>query len=467
MKRSKYILIVGLAVLATALASCEKNDVYYRLYFPENPVSFFGGEESVLTSKVVTNIPQADLVVETPSWITASIDADGAFLVHVARNESNGFRQGDVVLSDRKGRTPPLSWSVEQAYVIRNGSGMVQFTDCAFKSAILEIADADADFDISPDEALSVEEIVATGKGIKSIDGIDAFKNVWKIDLRDNDIEDATLVKDHPYLYWLDLSGNKNLKTFDVRGCSEYFSHCEFEITEDLLYYCWDRQVNICTTSDPDGEHSKHVFDDRQTTEWSRQNRIVPLKEHTEGDGHVKICFTGLGWLDVDLEDGTFERVMRESFEAVLAWPWIKGHEEKIDFYYMERLSEDRHQWAYERVKHNQGTNSILQDSWDLITENSDVSDYKVLTITVDNSIRPHTPCNMVFAFYCGENFSTTYRNDNQWLYIHSMNALTQVEETDPFYENYMSCSAPVSYLFDPETPSNFYPRDDFFTSVF
>ena len=333
MKRSKYILIAGLAVLATALASCEKEEAYYRIYFPENPASTFSCEETVITSRIVTNVPQSDLIVEAPSWITATIDSEGSFRVQIARNETNRFRDAEVVVSDRKGRAIPISWSLQQAYVIRNGKGMVQFADCAFKTVVLELADTNMDYDISPEEAQTVEEIVAPGKGIRDISGIEAFNCLWKLDLQDNDIQDASLITSLPKLHWLDLKGNRNLKTFDVRGCSEYFNHCEFEITDNLLYYCWDRQVNICTTSDPNGEHSKHIFDDRKTTDWSRQNRLVELKKHTEGDGRIVICLTGLGWLDTDLEDGTYDRVMRESYDAILTWPWIKGHEEKIDFY--------------------------------------------------------------------------------------------------------------------------------------
>lgn len=461
-------LASSLTFAAMGLVSCEKSDVYYRLYFPESPASEFGCEETVLSSRIVTNVPQSDLVVETPSWITATVDGDGTFRVQIARNETNRFRDAEVVVSDLKGRAHPISWSLQQAYVIRNGKGMVQFADCAFKTAVLKIADANGDYDISPDEALAVEGIVAPGKDIKDISGIEAFKNLWKLDLQDNDIRDASSITSLPKLYWLDLKGNKNLKTFDVRGCSEYFSHCEFEVTEELLYYCWDRQVNICTTSDPNGEHSKHVFDNRKTTDWSRQNSLVELKRHTEGDGHVIICLTGLGWLDSDMEDGTFERVMRESYEAILAWPWVKGHEEKIDFFYMERLSADRHQWAYEMEAYNEESMEVLRKTWDAVTGQAplDETSYKVLTVTVDNTIRPHTPSNTVFGFWCGD-FSKHYVNENQWQYIHCMNALPQVDESDKFYELCMSSTSQVSELFNPDTPCNFYQREDFFLNVF
>ena len=468
MKAYRLILAALSLVAAMSIASCKKDDTYFKLYFTATPEPTCAGEETNLTFRFSSNVPENDISVETPYWITTTVTSDGILAARIARNETNGYRDGRIVISDKKGRAIALSFDVRQAYIIKNGTGMVQFTDCGFKSTMLELADKNGDKDISPEETLAVNEITAIGKDIKDINGIDAFKNVWKLDLQDNDIQDASLITSLPKLYWLDLKGNKNLKTFDVRGCSEYFSHCEFEVTDDLLYYCWDRQVNICTTSDPNGEHSKHVFDDRKTTDWSRQNSLVELKRHTEGDGHVIICLTGLGWLDSDMEDGTFERVMRESYEAIIAWPWVKGHEEKIDFFYMERLSADRHQWAYEMEAYNDESKEVLQKTWDAVTGQAplDETSYKVLTVTVDNTIRPHTPSNTVFGFWCGD-FSKHYVNENQWQYIHCMNALPQVDESDKFYELCMSSTSQVSELFNPDTPCNFYQREDFFISVF
>lgn len=425
-------------------------------------------EASELTLRVTTNIPASELEAVTDApWLHASV-GDGCITVRIERNEAQDDRMAQLTVRDTKGRVKAVSCPFTQTYTLVNREGMVQFTDKAFKKAMLEAHDTDEDGDISLEEALAAATVEAVGRGVKDITGIEEFRNVWKLDLQDNDIQDATNITSLPKLYWLDLKGNKNLKTFDVRGCSEYFSHCEFEVTEELLYYCWDRQVNICTTSDPNGEHSKHIFDDRKTTDWSRQNHLVELKRHTEGDGHVIICLTGLGWLDSDLKDGTFDRVMRESYDALLAWPWIKGHEEKIDFYYMERLSADRHQFAYEKDAYNEESQRVLQETWDAVVKRATISDanYKVLTINVDNTIRPHTPCNSVFAFWCGD-FTSHYVNENQWQIINCMNGLPQVEVSDKFYEVYMSTSQPISYLFNPDTPCNFFQREDFFISVF
>ena len=96
----------------------------------------------------------------------------------------------------------------------------------------------------------------------------------------------ATVLKELHQLYWLDLKGNKNLKTFDVTGCTQYFEHCEFEVTKDLVYYTFRQQVGVTNYSDPGCQHSKHIIDNRQTTDWSNQDEIryfVPSEGGEEG----------------------------------------------------------------------------------------------------------------------------------------------------------------------------------------
>ena len=80
------------------------------------------------------------------------------------------------------------------------------------------MADKDGDDDISSEEAEAVEIINIKAKGVKDLTGLDWFKNTWKLDAGDNDIEDAMIVSELHYLHWLNLKGNKNLKCFDVRG---------------------------------------------------------------------------------------------------------------------------------------------------------------------------------------------------------------------------------------------------------
>lgn len=315
---------------------------------------------------------------------------------------------------------PGYESSLEEGPLV-NGEGMVPFKDRAFKKAMLDAWDRDHDGDISPEEALSADAVEAVGKGIRDIIGIEAFRNVEKIDLRDNDIEDASLTANHPYLHWLDLKGNKNLKTFDTRGCTIYFDHCDFELTDDLLYYCWRRQVGVNSMRE-DGsfldyrnEHAKHVKDGRETTDWSRHTRLVQLHQHTKGDGKFKVNFTGLGYINVDLEDGSFERIMLETYNTILEeCPRFVSHLDELDIYYMEYLSPHHEMYMYELAdfgkghpaydaameEHKRDSREQLRTSWNMMTDFDDTpyrganeqSEYGVLTIGVRLAFEPGTP---------------------------------------------------------------------------
>lgn len=376
-------------------------------------IGILASEESELTLQVTTNIPASELeAVTDAAWLHATV-GDGSIAVKIDRNEAQDDRMAQLTVRDTKGRVTAVSCPFTQTYTLVNREGMVQFTDKAFKKAMLEAHDTDEDGDISPEEALAAETVEAVGRGVKDITGIEEFRNVWKIDLRDNDIEDATLVKDHPRLYWLDLKGNKHLKTFDTRGCTIYFDHCEFEVTENLLYYCWRRQVNITTSSDPKNQHSKHIKDTRATADWSRQNAFYQVHRHTRGDGTRKIVYTGKGYIDTDLEDGTFWRIMERGIELMKQnCPGVREHLEELDIYVMERMCIKRDQWMCNQEDQTNQTElymdlwknpeygynaewrDVFLDTWELatgriltkeerLTGDFD-SEYRVLTVEID-----------------------------------------------------------------------------------
>lgn len=236
--------------------------------------------------------------------------------------------------------------------------GCVAFAEWPFKDACVALADTDGDGEVSLDEALAVTELVVPGKGIQDLTGLEAFRNVWKVDARDNDIVSADVLKELHLLHWLDLRGNANLRSFDLTGCTIYFDHCLFEATENLRYRVLSRQVGVAgggewsTNSDPWCEHSRHVRDERTTADWSRQDRLVKIHDRSETvtkDGRemeYSICFTGIGYLDVDLEDGSYDRLMRDCAELFRTrYPDLTERWDCFDVYYLERIIENRFKW--------------------------------------------------------------------------------------------------------------------------
>lgn len=349
-----------LAALVALSVSCEKEEhnpsvvpvkqTYWNLSVGDIP-PLTAGRDTMVSVAIDTDVPVEELsaTVSAP-WLDVRIEGD-ALLVHVTENDTKVVREGIVIVRDTKpGRAKAVSRNVRQNCLdmtVTNREGMVPFKDWYFKKACLEIADVDHDGDVSPEEAEAVTELIVPGKRIKDISGIEAFRNVWKLDMGDNQIEDAMAITNLHYLHWLNLRGNKNLKCFDVRGCTSYFESCKFEVTEELNYYLYYRYMGIHNTDDVKCQHSHHSRDPRLTKDWSREGEIYEVYHHTEGPGKVALVFSGIGWIDVDVNDGTFERIVHEAIEELKIQPEWAENWKYLDVYVMVHMAEKRCQWMF------------------------------------------------------------------------------------------------------------------------
>lgn len=280
----------------------------------------------------------------------------------VASSDNYGVqKEGLLTISGTDDRVEKAQVKVIQT--TRPPQDAVLFTDQAFEAEMLSRADVNRDGYVSFSEALSVETIELAGKGIKDLTGLENFKKVWKLDLRNNDIVDATCLKELPLLHWLDLRGNKGLKVFDVTGCTEYFDHCEFEVTPELTYYRYIHQILPALESDPYQDYCTYVHDTRMTTDWSHHKNTYLVKSHTKTmtkskfpwlkdnqNGMVpSIVFSGCSYIDVDFNDGSWKRIMDEAYRCFMkyspiALQWI----DYFDVYYMEYLTDNRERYYYE-----------------------------------------------------------------------------------------------------------------------
>ena len=302
-----------------------------------------GGESKELEYTVETNISGfVPKVTVNADWLSY---ADG-MLTTSADNATGEVRTTTVLIADVEARFEGASVSVTQEFIIVDPEGCVRFIDPAFRAAMASIADRDGDGFVSYDEALAVTEIFAVGKGIRDLTGLDAFTNVWKLDLRNNDIEDATVLKELPHLYWLDLKGNKHLKTFDVTGCSFYFEHCEFDVNENLLYYTARRQINVSWASDEYPYHFSSKEDPRESVDYSRQNELHLLRRHTKGTGKKAIVIAGRGYIDIDILDGTWNRIVDKCFAYLINdYPKLQPYLDYLDIYSLDHISNNRYQY--------------------------------------------------------------------------------------------------------------------------
>ncbi|MBQ9185610.1 MAG: BACON domain-containing protein [Bacteroidales bacterium] len=335
---------------------------YYLTVETKSEIVFSGEKDNqynisdILTVK--TNIPDFTPVFNTDaSWLTVSEN----IIKTTEENRTGEDRKAVINVNDNKNHFGNLTVNAIQTTLgPEPKAGCVEFAEWPFKKACLEVADTDGDGEVSLDEAKAVKELNISNKGIKNLKGLEAFENVWKIDAQNNDIEDATVLKELHHLYWLDLQGNKQLKTFDLTGCTIYFEHCKYEITDELKYYVLEKQVGVsgggdyCTNSDPWCNYSKHIRDERQTTDWSHQYNLIKVKEHTKTwtKNGVKqkyaLCLYGRGFIDTDINDGSYERMMKDFISSIKEnTEDLYGKWEYFDIYYMEFIETNRYYLMY------------------------------------------------------------------------------------------------------------------------
>ena len=291
----------------------DPQEIPLFLFFGNLPTSFGDGEEVTVSVEVKTNVPVVDLITETPEWITTST-GDGVLTAVVSSNRTIDVREGEVVLKDQKNRVKPVSFHVTQDWLLVIGEGMVQFKDKAFKKAILAIADADKDLDISMDEAKTIREVDAVGKGIVDITGIECFSSIEKLVLRNNDIRRVWL--DDPavfsHLKYVDLCGNNNLdEELNVSGCY-VGGNFSLSIDNRSLYSI--------------------IYDEPRYYESSdySQNGLHRIREHTKGNG-IHLGFLTTEYVDVDYNSGAVRELVEYQEELLFSVEPFSSMKEYFD----------------------------------------------------------------------------------------------------------------------------------------
>lgn len=392
------ILAVILLSAATFVISCEKEKRPTVFLGTDIPASSWvlsldelpndgvidKGNDTTIYIGINTSLPKADIIIDADPWITASIDGR-IIILQIEANYTGEIRTGRIIVSDAKGRVTSSSREIRQSFFWSNRLGMVQFNDYAFKKACLEIADDNTDGDISFEEAATVRELLLADKGIKDLKGLDAFVNVWKLDLENNDICDGTILKNLHHLHWLEVKGNPGLSVIDISGCSLYFEHLEIDpyssvsivayynqlIAEDYYIYVNGEQTSSRFYRLQDYlSHIKYIEDTRESVDFSFDKKMVLVKEHTKGSGRLAMVFSGYGFLDIDYQDGSVDRLMKKLISLLSNWRAFKYKDniECFDLYYMCLVNKTRDQIDDEYAEWNSTINAAFGGAFGVIS---------------------------------------------------------------------------------------------------
>ena len=87
-------------------------------------------------------------------------------------------------------------------------SGCVAFAEWPMKDACVAVADSNGDKEVQLDEALAVNDLNLSNKGISNLKGLECFTNVKKLNLSGNrNITDISLVENIVGIEWINIKG--------------------------------------------------------------------------------------------------------------------------------------------------------------------------------------------------------------------------------------------------------------------
>lgn len=189
----------------------------------------FSGKEGTYEVNLDTNV---DYDVNIPAEVSSWLSYDGLQTkamrqdrlgFHVAQNFGPDPRTAVVTITDKaKDNTVMIS-------ITQKVWDAIDIPDANFKAALVAQFDKDGDGEISREEADAVEEISVMNKGIKSMKGIENFKNLYHLDCSFNELSS------------IDLSHNPNLSLLSIA----HNSFSGIDLSKVLLdtFICFDNNL--------------------------------------------------------------------------------------------------------------------------------------------------------------------------------------------------------------------------------
>lgn len=328
----------------------------------------FSGKEGTYEVNLDTNVDyDVNIPAEASSWLsydgvqTKAMRQDRLGF-HVAQNFGPDPRTAVVTITDKaKENTVKIS-------ITQKVWDAIDIPDANFKAALVEKFDKDGDGEIGKDEALAVKDVSVSGKGIKSMDGIQYFENLQDLDCSFNELTTIDLSENpkltvlsvaHNSLSQIDLGkvslnilicfenklsdldlsfqtnlqsiscgGNPNLKTLDLSRCHPTINSIVATGCNALSTIYLRRDQTLRFKEIPSGTKIKCLTPD---------GTVSLLRQHTVGRG-IKFVIMGDGYLRNSLAaeyggKSTFDTWADRAMEAIFAEEPYKTFRNRFDVY--------------------------------------------------------------------------------------------------------------------------------------
>ena len=214
-------------------------------------------EEQTVTLVFTTNVNVNVEIPDDVSWINyaqTKAMSERTVELSVMANDSPEKRTAVVTLTDENN-------SVSETVTI-NQSGYqadyITFEDELFKDVLIELYDSNEDGEIDAREALSVTDIVCSGKSIYSLKGVERFANLKTLDCSNNSIVELDLTANSELtslkcysnsLVGLNISGLEKLTYLDCKSNS--LTDVSTDTNKELTYYdCSSNNFKALDVSD-------------------------------------------------------------------------------------------------------------------------------------------------------------------------------------------------------------------------
>ena len=200
-------------------------------------------EEQTVTLVFTANVNVSVKIPDDVSWISyapTKAMTERTIELSVMANDSPEERTAAVILTDDNN-------SVSDTVTI-NQSGYqadyITFEDKLFKEVLVEQYDSNDDGEIDSREALSVTDIVCSGKSIYSLKGVERFANLKTLDCSNNSIVELDLTANSELtslkcnsnsLVELNISGLEKLTYLDCKSNS--LTDVSTDTNKELTYY--------------------------------------------------------------------------------------------------------------------------------------------------------------------------------------------------------------------------------------
>lgn len=259
-----------------------------------------------------TNLPDEKIIVTSEDYIDIKYNKH-VIKINAKKNSLSNYRNFKVSVTDDENIFPAIIANFRQDYTLTNAPGMVQFTDKAFKEAVLAVADNNKDNDISIDEALTITKLELKNKGIKNLDGLREFKNIEWLDVSYNQLDEIILndIGAFSKLKYVNPAKNNYGFKLNLTGC---YPGPEFKYEYPETYFVWDETVLPY-----------------ESTDYSHDGTVETYQQHTKGAG-INIVFFSHS-LDVDYNNGLQKKLINGIIDRFFTTAPLESFKEYFNIY--------------------------------------------------------------------------------------------------------------------------------------